>query len=251
MAHLLARYEFGALSDEERKAFEAHVLECDSCFAELERGSIAVAALRDRALEWRAALRGEPAGARRAAPSVGERLRALLGRLPSPRLLVPALAVLLAAVVVTVRLAGPPGFTRLATFPTEDVASGVVRGPAADDAVRELMDAGAGYFDLGRYDEAAVRFRAALARDPQAADAAYLLGLCDALSGRVREAIPTLENAARLAGGDLRPKATWVLANAYLKAGRLDDARRTLESLSAGEGESAAAARDLLARLPR
>jgi pentatricopeptide repeat protein len=42
-----------------------------------------------------------------------------------------------------------------------------------------------------------------------------------------------------------------VLANAYLKAGRLDDARRTLESLSAGEGESAAAARDLLARLPR
>ncbi len=248
---LLTRYEFGALSPEERRAFEAHVLECDACFAELERGSVAAAALAASAPALREALRsGEAIGAR-GAPTVRARLRGLLERLPRARLLAPALAALVATAVVTIRLAGAPGFTRLASFPTEELASDVVRGPGVTDAVRELMAAGAAYFDLARYGEAATRFRAALERDPGSAEAAYLLGLCGVFDGRLREAIPSLESAVRLAGGELRPKAEWVLANAYLKAGRLDDARAALASLGAGEGEYAARARDLIARLPR
>lgn len=45
-AGLLARYEFGTLSDDERRAFELHLLECDACFAELERGSAVVAEMK-------------------------------------------------------------------------------------------------------------------------------------------------------------------------------------------------------------
>ncbi|TAL70488.1 MAG: hypothetical protein EPN82_02435 [Bacteroidetes bacterium] len=35
MEKLIARYEFGLLSDDERRAFEAHILECDKCFGDL------------------------------------------------------------------------------------------------------------------------------------------------------------------------------------------------------------------------
>ena len=43
---LLTRYEFGAITAEEKVAFERHVLECDACFEDLERGAAAVRALR-------------------------------------------------------------------------------------------------------------------------------------------------------------------------------------------------------------
>ncbi|MCL5991176.1 MAG: tetratricopeptide repeat protein [Bacteroidetes bacterium] len=35
MEKLIARYEFGLLTEDERKAFEAHILQCDKCFGDL------------------------------------------------------------------------------------------------------------------------------------------------------------------------------------------------------------------------
>jgi hypothetical protein len=53
---LLGRYEFDTLGVQERHAVEAHVLECDVCFAELERGAGAVASMREHATELTRAL---------------------------------------------------------------------------------------------------------------------------------------------------------------------------------------------------
>jgi tetratricopeptide (TPR) repeat protein len=250
MSRLLARYEFSALSGDERRAFEAHVLECDLCFAELERGSVATAALRERARQFRETLAADEARGARVAPGLAARLAGLARAIAAPRVFAPAAAVALLLVIVTLRLTGAPRYAHLATFPTDEVAADIVRGPGTSDAVRELLVAGAGYFDIQQYDEAARRFRAARERDPQLAEAAYLLGLAEVFQGEERDALPDLEDAARLASDDLRPKAEWVLANAYLKAGRTRDARGVLERLSRGEGEYAAKARDLLARLP-
>jgi tetratricopeptide (TPR) repeat protein len=124
-----------------------------------------------------------------------------------------------------------------------------VRAPEMQAAERELMEAGAGYFDLGRYDEAARRFRAALQRDPELAEAAYALGLSLALSGDARGAIAPLESATRLATGELLEQARWVLANAHLKSGHIAAARAELERLGAASGEHGARARELTARL--
>lgn len=250
MVRLLPRYEFGSLSDDERRAFETHVLECDLCFGELERGSVAVGVMRDHAPALARALGREPSRAAEGPPSRAGRVRALVEGLLRPRALVPALAILLIAVIGVRVATRPDDFTRLATFPREELASAIVRGPGVGDAVRELMEAGAGYFDTGRYDEAARRFRAALERDPQLAEAAYLLGLSEALAGAVKESIPSLEDATRIARGDLRIKAQWVLANAYIKEGRLGEARSVLEALASEEGEYALKARALLAHLP-
>ena len=53
----------------------------------------------------------------------------------------------------------------------------------------------------------------------------------------------------RLAPGELRNKARWVLANAYLKSGDTTAARGELASLAGTTGPWAARARELVARL--
>ncbi len=250
LTRLLARYEFATLLPEEKRAFEAHVLECDLCFQALERGSVAVGAMREHACDFVEAVREGRTRARSPRSSIADRLRLLVEPVLRPRVLVPVAALLVFA-VVGVRVAlGPPGYTRLATFPLEETASSIVRGPGVGDAVRELMETGAAYFDLGRYDEAARRFRATLERAPDLPEAAYLLGLSLARSGQFDEAVPALEKAARHAGGDFHAKALWVLANAYLKTERLEPARSTLEGLARDGGAYASDARDLLDRLP-
>jgi tetratricopeptide (TPR) repeat protein len=113
------------------------------------------------------------------------------------------------------------------------------------------MQTGAAYFDLGRYAEAEERFRAALERAPDLAEAAHLAGLARCLAGDPGGAIPMLERAARLADAGARPRIEWVLANARLASGDTGASRRTLEALAADPGELGSRARDLLARLPR
>jgi tetratricopeptide (TPR) repeat protein len=254
LGQLLGRYEFGAVDQDERFRFEKHVLECDACFAELARGAPVAAHMRAHAGELLAALNpAAPSAAPRksrmpAALERAARTFAIPALLLRPRLLAPAFAVVMLG-VLGVWFARGPDPAGLASFGREPVAPDLVRGPGSDDAVHELMQTGAAHFDLGQYAEAERRFRAALERRPASAPAAYLAGLSRALMGDPRGAVGDLERAARLADPDLAPRANWALANAYLAAGRLDDARAMLRDLSAGGGPLAGRARALLQRL--
>jgi len=228
---------------------ETHALDCDICFAELERGSTVFAAMREQKADIMPLLADE------AAPAA--KLRRYLGlprqRTFRPRFAVVAVAaiVALAALAVWVLRPQAPDYRKLATFPQESVTTGIVRAPRMSDALRELMETGGSYFDLARYDEAESYFQAALDRDPELFEAAYFLGLSRILADEVDEAIPSLERASVLAPEDAQPKVSWVIANAYLKAGRLDDAKNELAILAEEGGEYADTARNLLKRLPR
>lgn len=74
----------------------------------------------------------------------------------------------------------------------------------------------------GRLREAEAGYRAALAGDPQDADAAHWLGILLVQAGQPEAAVPLLERAAAAEPGD----AAFVrnLAHAYLNCGRADDA---------------------------
>jgi tetratricopeptide (TPR) repeat protein len=245
MAERLAAYQLGALPEPERTAFEEHALRCDVCFEELERGAAAIATLRRDPSRFRAAL-GEDA-ARDAAERPRPPRWALLLR---PAALVPLAAVAVLAVVL-LRRAPERDVRDLAAFPLPAAGSSLVRGGAADDAVRELLQAGLAHLELDRPEEAERRFRAAFSRDPASADAAFLLGLALARRGETGEAIPLLEEAVRRGDAPPSEDVLWTLANAYLKAGRLPEARATLEELSALAGVRSDAARRLLAQLAR
>lgn len=251
MSALLPAYELGVLSDEDREAFESHVLQCDACFQELERGAAVATELQANRSRFRRILEEAPAAGWRprevkVRPSTLSWLR--------PQIAVPALAAAVAIFMLITRAPGPD-YRKLASFPRQvTLPDAVRRGAGRDDAVRELMQAGAGYLDLGRFEEAERHFAAALDRDPGLADAAYFLGLSRVFRGDIDGALTPLERAVEIGTGN-QPEYTWVLANAYLRAGQITKARETLLSLSAGGGEAGeleyvAKARDLLERLP-
>ena len=242
MAARLAAYQLGALPLEERRAFEAHALECDVCFEELERGATVAAALREDRERWREALGENAARARQPRGAWGWLLR--------PWVLAPAAAAAVLLLTMTRQPAGPDALRHLATFPLPS-ASSVVRGPSAPDAASELIDAGLSHLDLEQYDEAEQHFRAVLQRDPQQLMATYLLGLTLARRGNADAALPLLETAAGRATGSLRTEIAWTLANAHLALGHVDEARGILQGLASTADPRAAEARDLLRKLSR
>jgi tetratricopeptide (TPR) repeat protein len=115
---------------------------------------------------------------------------------------------------------------------------------------------------------AASAFRAELEIDPNHYESNLLLGTLLREGGQTEEALPRLEHAARLRGGDLAVKFS--LGAAYLAAGRMAEARRLLEDVGAaapghlptqmqlavlytrlGRPEDAAAARARVVRLTK
>jgi tetratricopeptide (TPR) repeat protein len=248
MARLLPLYEAGSLDRESRDAFEAHAVACDACFEELERGAAVSATLHAHRARFADLLASGVAGA----PRGGAAMPRVAGRrfewLRRPRVTLACAAILVAVLAVTLRVrdsARDP--RRWASFSLDEIASEAVRAPSGDSAVQELIDAGLAHLELGHYEEADRRFRAALERDPAEARASYLLGLSEALAGRADEAIAHLERAASLATPKLRPAAMWTLANAQLASGRVDAARASLAEVAAhGEEPYAAKARALL-----
>ena len=244
MSKLVAAYEFGMLPDEERAAFEQHVLECDACFQELERGAPVVSVLRERARD-----RAESLGEQRSRVVRPQRRWAF--RWPARRIAALAGAVAILAVVFLPRLpSGPADYRDFATFPREGPSSTLVRGLGAAGSVAELVEVGLAHLDVGDFEQAELRFDAAVQRDSTSVEALYLLGLSRALQGESVKAVPSLEAAADLAPENLLPKVMWTLANAYVKAGMLEEARVTLRRLAAGTDEFAEKGRDLLERLP-
>lgn len=264
VGRLLVRYEFGAVSTQEKALFERHLFECDACFAELERGSLLTRVLHEHPDRFRAVLEradasagvapvdaAAPAPKPRAPVRTGAASRrtgawaSLRARAFRPWVAVPAAAAGL-LVVGVLRFARAPDPSRLATFPRDEMGSTALRAPGIHDDLRELLDTGAGYFDTGRYDEAARYFQAARDRDPKLAEAAFALGLALALAGDARTAIPHLRSAVESAQGNLRDRARWVLANAYLRVGDVSSARRELELLEATPGEWSGRAQTLV-----
>lgn len=250
---LIGRYEFGALSEEERRTFEAHLLTCDACFGELERGSVVVEEMRARSSFYAALLRR-----RRSRITPARRVLEAVWRAIGPPLLRPwvaaplVIAILAVGIVGLHSLIGPLRYARLATFPVEVAETDILRSPETRGAVSELIQTGAAYFNLHRYDEAERCLEGALQHQPDNVEASYLLGLSIVLQRRTKEAIPILERAFRLARSTpQRQEAAWALANAYLKAGHLGQAQTTLDALALEEGQYAVLARELRARLPR
>ncbi|MGQ0722041.1 MAG: tetratricopeptide repeat protein [Candidatus Eiseniibacteriota bacterium] len=233
MRERLAAYEQGLLEGDERRAFEAHALECDECFAELSRGSAATDALRGKGTALLEAVTEKPAR-----PPLW----------PALRLTLPLAAAVAFAAVLLLR-PRTPDLRELATFPHEGPTSALTRAGSLEDGTRELLEAGVSYLELGEHDQAEERFRAAMERDPSALEAAYLFGLSRALRGDAESAIEPLEAAAAGAPEELHSRWTWVLANAYLKAGRLDEARAVLEENVSEGGDHSGEAHDLLVQI--
>lgn len=117
------------------------------------------------------------------------------------------------------------------------------RGASTTDGERrlaQLRDALAPY-EAGNYAEAARRLDA-LAGRTDAADVRFYLGVSHLFLGATPAAVDSLTRARRGAPAWLLPDASWYLAVALERAGRVDEAKAELRTLCADGGELRAGA---------
>lgn len=93
--------------------------------------------------------------------------------------------------------------------------------------VKQLVDEGIRLYDAGRYDEAIVKLKAALAEDPSSDLAAYELGLTYAAKGDNAECIALLEPRVKAKKNEYRSAMYGILGNCHDNGGDPDRAIAT------------------------
>jgi TolB-like protein/Tfp pilus assembly protein PilF len=112
---------------------------------------------------------------------------------------------------------------------TEEALAWARRGRELDPLALVSIDMGWFLFQARHYGEAVRELRSVLAVEPENLLALWFLGFAQIGADQFEEAIQTLENAAAIS--HRRPAVLGVLARAYARAGRRDDAVRILNEL--------------------
>ncbi len=259
----LVRYLRDDLPEEEREAFEVHLLECDECSELLEAARLASEVLEEE--EDAPARRGRtvrvvPMASLAAALMAAAAATFLLLRPPTapvvtttpPR--VPVEGTLPSATAPpptagTVAPAGPAGeLAELGRVDPPTYLPLATRAPAATDAAFDLAMA---HYARREYVQAADGLRAVVRERPSAGDAWFFLGVSELMAGRAREARATLARAALLGQPPYAGAAVFFGAKAELRLGEADAARRALRDAIAAGGPYAPEARRLLERLEK
>jgi len=110
------------------------------------------------------------------------------------------------------------------------------RSADGGSAAQALFDALAGY-RARRFAESIAPLEALAREHPASADVAFYLGATYLLAGRPDPAVAALERARAQAEAAGQDEVDWYLAAAEQRAGRVDGARRRLESLCGGRSE--------------
>lgn len=250
---LIARYEMGLLSDEERRRFETHLLECDACFQDYYQfAPVAEVISRERAA-LRTALARE---GRSWFASLWEQVRELISLPASSPGLSPALtwglAVVVALVVLFVLLPVPEAYEELAMiepFPYQHFELRL-RGPQQRSTWRRTFDAGMRAYSDGDYLLAMQKLEEAHELNPDDVETRFFLGVSALLSDRPETGIPHLQ--AVVEEPTLPPGAVrWYLARALFLEGAYGRAEEQLEELAQMDGPHAERAQDLRERLRR
>lgn len=256
---LVAHYVHRRLSDADRDQFEEHFIGCESCFAEVQdyrvlRQGLAespaattIPATAPAAAWWRAVL---PAFVLAGAGAV------IALALYLPRSSVPASSTDTAAgtapatsepVSVDPVPAGPSRMALVGQLarvePPEYLPPNLRNASGPDDA---LFKRAMARYQAKQYDEAATALRALRASGPDSAETLFYLGVSDLMSGRVTDALASLETAAAMRDLIYEEDARFFLAKALLSAQDVARARIELARVVALDGDRQQAARSLI-----
>ena len=244
---LLAAYELGILSPEERRHFESHLGGCAVCMEELYESAPAMTALLadpDRSLRALSA-----AGA---APAERRPFRAALRR---RRVWIPAAAAAMILAAVFFFPSGPGRYGSMARIEPVLYVPLETRGaPAAEPSLlfREAMKS----YARGDYEGAAPLLAGAIgvAREEggwrDLDQARFFHGLTLLLSGNAEEAVEPLRLAARSSTPVIAERSRWYLAQSHLLLEDPERARAHLEWLSEFGVRFSRSAAEQLGELP-
>jgi len=236
---LITLYEFDALSDDDKRKFETHLLSCNHCFRSLYGMSPVVERMREHPEQFMPAVaEREPLWAttkKRFGASVSDWFEAV-GRIPAlVRIALPV------AVTVTVLLfliiPAEPHLSDLARIEPVPYRPMQMKAGALTTEADRLFEQGMALYTQEDYANAARKLALAVQRDSTDASFHFYSGLCYLLSGGVDVAIAHFQRAIALGGDSVLERAYWYLGNAWLLKGKRDSALEAFRKVAEMEGD--------------
>ena len=220
---LIGRYEFGLLSDEEKKRFALHLMECDDCFEELYSLTPAVNAMRDNPELYLAELKEKKSFSSKL-KEIWDNTVETFGAVfrPRPRLVriaVPVVATAaLAFVLITTFVDRPGDYARLAVIEKDFYRPLELRTGVDYEDYEIRFHEGMMAYSEGDYARAIEELSASVKLNPDHAQGQFYLGLSLLMEKKTDRAIQHLEQVTALADEvSLLEKTHWYLGNAYLR----------------------------------
>ncbi len=250
---LITLYEFGALSNGDKKKFEAHLLSCDYCFQNLYALSPAIERMLENPERFLAVLaEHEPIGM-----TLKEKIVAVtsewieaLGRIPAfVRIAVPTAAAVVVLLLVLIRPdAQLADLARIEPVPYQPLQT---KAGAFTKEADRLFEEGMAAYVQKNYANAVQKLALAAQQDSMNAGFHFYLGLCYLLSDSVDLTIAYLQQAIALGGNSVLEKAYWYLGNAWLLKGERDAALEAFRKVVEMEGDYQWEAQEIITKIER
>jgi len=250
IGELLILYEFEALSSEEQRKFEAHLLSCDYCFQSLYELAPAMERLRKNPAHFLPAL--APITTKLMMPleasiaAIREFLRPIP---PLVRIAISAAAVAVALFFLFIRPSAELADLALLE-PAPYRALQVKSGAAATEAERRFEEGMAAYAQKD-YANAIKKLSWAVRQDSTNASFQFYLGLSYLLAARVDSAIVHLQQTLALGGNAVLEKAHWYLGNAWLLKGDRAQAMAAFRKAMELEGDYQWEAEEIIGKIEK
>lgn len=216
----ISSYVAGTLKGDEEAMFERHLLECAACREEVRLGTAIRSAIRKR--------------------RPGKQVWAVGGA-----------ALAAAGLLIAFAVTRPSGIDRLANVSTPPVYAGIpIR--SLPGAGTEIFEAGMSEYRRGSYADAALTFERARNAGSDSVVTTFFRASSLMLSGRTDGAANEFRRVTRYGPSAYLGESHYYLAKALLKAGRVDEALKSLSQASSIEGpvqRAAGALADSVVRL--
>ncbi len=243
IGNMIVRYEYGLLSNDEKKEFENHLLRCDYCFHELYNFAPVLEAIQDNKYYLRNVLEADLQKDEKK-PFPWLKLVAALA---------PICLVLWLSIQVS-RTSLPPHYPDLAMVQPPTYEHFEFRLRAFDWSHlewQELFDRGMGYYSAAQYDSAIVFLRGSFVKNTDKIQTQYYLGHAYLAESKPDSAIHFLTAAQKSDTTTIRPDIHWALGNAFLLQNKPDEALKELQVVAATDNPNQEQALALVEQLER
>ena len=264
MKQLISLYQFDLLSEAQKTSVEAHLLECDACFAELYRLSPAMELINKKPDQFVSALQPRQTIFTNIFKLMKKFVCALkntgllilttiskMWEIPAIKIIIPAAATIILAIFVL--LPSSKQYSDLAILDKASYISFRLKGPAEITNTQKIFEKAMKFYAQDKYAEAIPMLLDFTKKEPDSAYGNFYLGVCLVLTDQLERGIEKLEISAKLCQQHelliLEERCYWYLGNAYLKINKVKEALIFFEKIIKLENVFEEDAREQVARI--
>ncbi|MBN1351841.1 zf-HC2 domain-containing protein [candidate division KSB1 bacterium] len=266
MKKLVSLYQFNMLDDERKIKVEAHLLECEACFEELYRLSPVLEAIEEMPERFLDALQPKETLNTRIVKFLKKEVESVkriiisifspfarLAKKPAFKIVVPAIAIILLAVVFLF----PPSeqYSDIAILEKAPYLTLRSNGHIKLTLAQKLFYEAMTFYEQDNYNQAILKLSGFIAREPDNAYGHFFLSVSLLLTDDIENGVRHLHKATELCQKQdnmlLLEKCYWYLGNAYLKTNDVDDALKLLRLTVELRGDFEAKALKQIAKIDR